>query len=316
MIGLVSLLWSAINGLRRALYRAGIFSGVRLPLTTISVGNIEAGGTGKTPLVMELARAALLRGKVPLILTRGHGGEWSRSGPGVIEPGPSIVDPALCGDEAALIHLQVPGAWIGVCSDRVAGFHSVMELTRKKGLRPPDCVILDDGYQHLQIQRDHDVVLLTSAGPSERVHREWPSPLSGKNLLLVWTKGEVPPRPWVGSREGRYRIFAEPPAPQGEERQEKIWLVSGIGAPAEFERSVREKGWNVIRHTRFADHARYSKDWLVDLFGKASSQGLRVATTGKDWVKWSALGINAGQARVFEPSLRFDPAPISDKIFP
>ncbi len=315
MIWLLSLIWSTVNGVRRRLYGIGIFSGVRLPVTTISVGNIEAGGTGKTPLVMELARAAMLRGRLPLILTRGHGGSWSRSG-GVIEPGDTAAEPALCGDEAALIHAQVPGAWIGVGADRVRSFERVLEIAKGRGLKQPDCVILEDGYQHLQIQRDWDLVLLTSAGPAVRVHREWAPPKTGPRTILLWSKGDEPPRGWQERAEGCYRLRHELPSPQADELGQKLWLVSGIGSPADFETAVRKSGWNVVRHTHFADHARYSADWLRDLFSKASNQGLVVATTGKDWVKWSSLGIASGQARVFEPSLRFDPGSISDRIFP
>ena len=315
MIWLLSLIWSSINGVRRRLYALGVFSGVRLPMTTLSVGNIEAGGTGKTPLVRELARRALARGRVRRSLTRGHGGAWSRSA-GVIEPGDSKTDPSLCGDEAALVHSQIPGAWIGVGADRIRSFHRVMEIADERGLKRPDCVILDDGYQHLRIERDWDLVLLTSATRASRVHREWSPPKPGSGTVLIWSKGDVPPRGWQERTEGCYRLRHELPAPDAGEVGQKLWLVSGIGSPAEFEKAVRDRGWNVVRHTQFADHARYSADWLRDLFSKASGQGLVVATTGKDWVKWSALGFASGQARVFEPSLQFDPASISDRLFP
>lgn len=298
VIYLLSLAWSLVNGIRRSLYQLGAFGSVRFPVRTISVGNIEAGGTGKTPVVIELVRRAEGLGRTPVVLTRGHGGEWSRMG-GVIEPGSSSCDPALCGDEAALVQSRAGDAWIGVGADRVASFERVNARASQLGLRAPDCVILDDGYQHLRIARDLDLVLVTDSSPARRLFREWPSSLTAKPAV---------PRVLI-------RVRKKIAAPLSSEAAERLWLVSGIGNPASFEASVREAGWHVARRTDFPDHARYSLDWIRSTLAEAAKQQLKVAVTGKDWVKWSSLGIPPDAVRVFEPLLECAPDPSIELLF-
>jgi tetraacyldisaccharide 4'-kinase len=80
-----SLVWSILTAISRALYALGLRKSVKLPVRVIAVGNFEVGGTGKTPIVAQIAREAIARGQHPVILTRGYGGRWEKTG-GVLEP--------------------------------------------------------------------------------------------------------------------------------------------------------------------------------------------------------------------------------------
>lgn len=300
-----SVVWGAFTALNRCLFRLGLRQAVRLPLRTLSVGNIEVGGTGKTPVVAAIAREALERGLVPVILTRGYGGRWEKAG-GVIAPAvesPQDVDPALTGDEPALLHRLVPAAWIGIGANRVASFERVRleALKRGGGL---DLVILDDGLQHLRIARDLDIVLLTSSRPWQKLFREWPLPAPLSRSLCVWSKGGRVPF-GLGSRSS-LRLRWTLPSPDESERKNALWLVTGVASASEVRESLERSGWSVDAHSVRADHSEYSQDWLKEIQARAEASGLRLATTGKDWVKWRRLGVDPGSVRVFEPQMEWD----------
>ena len=311
---LVSLLWSSINGLRRRLYHWGLFKSERLSVPVVSVGNLEAGGTGKTPIVIALARRALAGGQIPLVLSRGHGGSWSRS-VGVIRPQVAVVDSRLCGDEVSLIQQQVPGAWIGVGADRVLAFERAMKEASDSYLASPSWVILDDGFQHLRIFREVEILVLTSARPWRRVFRELPwisgrAQARGQALFRVWSKGEEIPLDWetLDPESRHYRMKYRIRSPESRERELKLWVISGIGAPDFFVKVLQESGWKVAQRSDFSDHAKFTKSWVSDALLKCRSKGLTPAITGKDWVKWRELGVQPSQVLVFEPSVEFSPS--------
>jgi len=136
----------------------------------------------------------------------------------------------------------------------------------------------------------------------ERLFREWSGARYGSHVpcFEILTKGGSP-------TSGLPRMELCLPAPMAEEGSERLWAVSGIGSPADFEASLRKSGWKVERRTDFPDHARYSPDWIAACLDEAGRLGLRVAVTGKDWVKWRGLGAAPGSVRVFEPLPTFVP---------
>jgi tetraacyldisaccharide 4'-kinase len=311
VILIASVVWCGVNGVRRALYGWGVFKARSLPLPVISVGNFEAGGTGKTPVVIAIAREAVARGMIPVVLTRGYGGAWGRSGVAgaqVICPGQSGVDPSLCGDEASLIQQQVPQAWIGVGPDRRLSFERVMEVARTKGQVAPRCAILDDGFQQLKIWRDLDILMMTSGRPWKKLFREWPLIGRASQALRVRSKGAQV----AGADE--FALSMELERPSESESVDRLWMVSGIGNPDAFEQSLQAAGWIVAARTDFRDHARFSAAWVFEALERAEERGLRIALTGKDWVKWQKLGVEPAQVRVFEPRLVFDPPVFLQKV--
>jgi tetraacyldisaccharide 4'-kinase len=290
---LASAVWSALSSLSRILVGLGVFQPERLDARVISVGNLQAGGAGKTPLVARIANEAHERGLRVCVLCRGYGGEWESRG-GVLAPGAPRVDARECGDEAALLHELAPHAWIGVGADRVAQFGAV----RKRVPAPIDLVILDDGFQHWKIQKDLEIVALTSAARTQALHRDWPGALRYADLV-VWTKGDQRPatagKPCV---KVRYRHASDGAA--------AVWLVTGVADAAQARSSIEAAGYRVVRHLPFRDHARYGQETVQRILDDAARDGLPVAVTGKDWVKWRDLGVPPGKVRVLEPELVFE----------
>ncbi|OFZ55440.1 MAG: hypothetical protein A2428_05035 [Bdellovibrionales bacterium RIFOXYC1_FULL_54_43] len=297
-----SFLWSGASRLVRFGVRLGLLKPARLPCRVVSVGNIQAGGTGKTPIVAQIAREAANRGLNVCILSRGYRGEWERTG-GVIRPGEVSASAMKCGDEAALLHELAPHAWIGVGADRERQFKAV-EMQSEK---PIDLVILDDGFQHWRLHKDLEIVAVTSASGREVLFREAESALRRANLV-VWTKGDRDP----AAREAALRLnipflksrfeLSVPP------QTGSLWLISGIAenfgsAGSELEASMRRAGLSIARHLKFEDHARYDYGQARSILDEASRAGCRVAITGKDWVKWRELGIKRSELIVLEPRL-------------
>ncbi len=295
MIWIISAFWSALSALNRHAYAAGLLNVRRLEgVRVISVGNLQAGGAGKTPLVAWIARQAIARGMRICILSRGYRGQWEGQG-GVIRPGEATTDPDLCGDEPALLHLLVPEAWIGVGRDRAAQFDRIRSMAGT-GLGP-ELVILDDGLQHVKIARDLDVVALTSAKRSEILHRDWKS-AAGSESLVIWTKGAEKPKASVA----RVRLSL-PISPPG---TPPLWLVSGTAGPEGVLESVQAAGYQVAKHLAFPDHARYSAKLVEGILAGSRAANAQLALTGKDWVKWKRLGVAAAEVLILEPELELN----------
>lgn len=156
----LSLMYGAAVNIRSALYRNGIFKRQTVGVPVISVGNITTGGTGKTPLVEWIARRLAERGDRVCVLTRGY----RRANPAervVVSDGKRIVaDIEQSGDEAMMLARFLIGKAAVVCdANRVAGARWAIENLN------PDVLILDDGFQHLRIARDLDVVTVDATNP-------------------------------------------------------------------------------------------------------------------------------------------------------
>jgi tetraacyldisaccharide 4'-kinase len=308
-----SLLWSSGSKIARVLADVGALHATKLDGYVISVGNIQAGGAGKTPLVAQIAREAIAKKKSVCILTRGYGSESETSG-AVLEPKMDpkieshdqvleILNPKKFGDEAVLLRDLVPKAWIAIGSDRIKQYQEACRLHQD----PFDVVVLDDGFQHWKILRDCDVLAITSHSPDDTFHRDFVSEASRADLL-VWTKGATPP--------GAMALFGKPSVKvryalevTDADRGHRYWLISAIGDAESFRETVESSGLSVARETKLSDHAEFSRSqiekWLVD----ARTKNLKIAVTGKDWVKWRAFHTSrdmSDQVSVFEPKLVFE----------
>jgi tetraacyldisaccharide 4'-kinase len=308
-----SLLWSSSSKIARVLANTGALHATKLDAYVISVGNLQAGGAGKTPLVAQIAREALAKQKSVCILTRGYGGECESTG-ALLKPqsagadGTSIIlDPKKFGDEAVLLRDLAPGAWIAIGADRVSQYR---EACRVHG-RPFDVAILDDGFQHWKILKDREILAVTSRSTSDTFHRDFVSEASRADLL-VWTKGETRPQAveLSGKPSAKVRYTLEI---TDKDRASRYWLVSAIGDAKSFRKTVETAGLEVVRETKLADHAAFSKSKIEAWLKEAQEKNCRIAVTGKDWVKWRVL-LKPGKKlpemkdriSVFEPKLVFE----------
>jgi tetraacyldisaccharide 4'-kinase len=296
-IWVASAFWSSASKWARNAASRGRLSQVTLDARVISVGNVQAGGTGKTPVTAQIAREAIARGLSVCILSRGYLSDWERDG-GVIAPmsvDTKPVDANFCGDEPALLHELVPEAWIAVGADRIKQF----EVAKSRFGRAFDLVILDDGFQHWKIKKNLEVVAMTSAKMGEKYFRDWPSAVAQANLV-VWTKGDLMPDA-CGQPLCKVRYHVS--APSG-----ACWLICGVADSESVVQSIQSSNpkAEIRRRIFLEDHAVYEKTKAVRWILEAKREGCQLVMTGKDWVKWQSFGISKSDVVVLEPELVFE----------
>lgn len=279
----LSLLFRLIAGGRRLAYRIGLLRAHRLPVPVIVVGNITAGGAGKTPLTLYLARALRAGGHRPVIVSRGYGGQ-------VRAPRPvSSADPAsVCGDEAVLLARRsgVP-VWVGPRRADVA---------RAALARHPECdvVLCDDGLQHYALARDIEIAVVDRRGLMNGLHlpagplREPAARLLEVDAVVLNGLVEAPV---AGGPVYRMTLRGETFHRLDDPRQSvaaaqlrglRLHALAGIGEPARFFDHLRALGLDFVAHP-FADHHAYLAQDLA--FADCDA----VLLTEKDAVKCHGL---------------------------
>ncbi len=279
--------------LRGALYDAGVLRGERVEgLRVVSVGNLNVGGTGKTPAVLYLAELLVREGRRVGLLTRGYGRDskapLSFTGAGAL---PSVEE---AGDEPLLLARRCPGARVLVGADRRALAYRARD---EFGL---EVALLDDGFQHRRLARDEDVVVVDEAvgfGNGRMLPRgPLREPRSAlRRATLYWVRAAARPPPSVGVLPGPcVRTRYGPTAwvdPEGRLHGlealagQPVLALAGLARPGGFLRTLEEVGVEVRDTAFFADHHRFSARELDAVRSRAASLGARVVTTEKDRVR-------------------------------
>ena len=274
----------------------------------ISVGNLSMGGTGKSPVVAAIAQWLVDQGEQPAILSRGYGRADAVDGVVVVSDGARVREGVdRSGDEPLMLARQVPGAAVCVSPDRhLAGTLAERQL---------GCTVhvLDDGFQHLQLARDLDV-LVTRVGeiaqgrviPFGRL-REPIDAAAHAQVLVVSdaTAGAASTEAWslgISQSCGALRSLGPPtPVTAPDSRLStpdsrlptpgKVLGVAGIANPARFFEALRDAEWQVVETLAFSDHHRYSRADIDRIASKLKISGAEaVFTTDKDAVRFEALG--------------------------
>ncbi len=281
--------------LRRALHRAGVLGSGSLPRPVVSIGNLTVGGTGKTPHVQFLARWLCARGAAVAVLSRGYG----RRTRGVVwASGDPPASAGSVGDEPALLARTLPGVAVVVGESRL---EAGREALRRRGV---DVFLLDDGFQHLALRRDADILLVDGIrglgnrrtlpfGPL----REPPDHAGFADALVVTRCADAAQaarigatlpfpagRPLAASRllprclvdvDGR-----EAPLPPAGTR---VAAFAGLARNGQFVATLAACGLEVGSFLAFGDHHRYGAADIRRI--AAASAGLPVLTTEKDLVR-------------------------------
>ncbi len=286
-----SWVWRGVTARRNARFDRGI--GVtRLDVPVVSVGNIVAGGTGKSPMVRWIARQAIVEGRHPLIALRGYGGLEGLA------------------DEPLEHRREVPKALVAIGADRLAEIGRVRERDPRA-----DLVILDDGFQHRRVARDLDLVLIDGRRPSLDTGilpmgrlREPPASLRRASAVIV-TKCRAddhelarvieqfhgrPPVAWCDHRWTGLTSYDDTTVGGAAAkkldlswlsgRRVALWL--GIAHGEDVITQVGDLGGTIVASAVRFDHARYSSELVAALHAKAVAVGAEaILMTGKDWAK-------------------------------
>lgn len=319
----LSYIFVGLVQLRLRLYRHGILRHQALGCQVLSVGNLTVGGTGKTPVVETFARSLHQRGRKVAILSRGYKksqpgvgrqmlnkltGKTRKAGPLIVSDGQRLLlNSASGGDEPYMLASNLPGVAVVVGKDRVkSGLYAINKLGC-------DTLILDDGFQYLDLKHRLDIVLVDRTNPFGNGHvlprgilREPIRNIKRAGFIFITKSNgdgadELKKQlralnPTAEISECRHHakylqnVFTRERHPLSELRDKKIVAVSGIAAPAGFEEAIEKLGGRVIHHCRYADHHRYNQQEIIDIMNESlNRQADMIVTTEKDAVRFPSL---------------------------
>ncbi|MGC8832777.1 MAG: tetraacyldisaccharide 4'-kinase [Armatimonadota bacterium] len=300
--------YSAALHAHMGLYEVGLLRRVKLPCPVISVGNLTVGGTGKTSMVLMLARELHRRGLRPVVLAHGYGAASSQAVV-VSDGGAVLLPPYAAGDEAFLLASSLAGVPVVAGRKRAASGALALGFS-------PGVLVLDDGFQHWRLARDLDVVLLDAAEPfgfgyllPRGLLREPPSHLRRAGAVVItrcnmvssdrlravereverWAPGVPIWRAWY-EPVGMTRLDDGSSVDLWDVRGKRVAALSSIAAPEAFEGMLRAMGASKVIPIRYPDHHLYTPEDLVEIAGKVlSANAEMLVTTEKDAVKVRAL---------------------------
>ena len=283
----MSQCYRAGMALRNFAYDKEILSVEKFPLPVISIGNIVAGGTGKTPFVRFLAQKLMIMGKVA-ILSRGYRSGMERSGKAAKI---DHADVELYGDESSMLSRQLPEAMIWVGKERVESAKGALAQGAK-------CMILDDGMQHRKIARDIEIGMMDAADPFGKGFylprgflRDSPRRLKEMDLIVV---SGVQNEAQFDEAKAEIRRYTNCPivgvqleALNKEEIQGKrVGTFCGIAKPERFISSVKEAGAEVVESIQTLDHFSFATKELSLFSDSCKAKGAQMLVcTEKDAIK-------------------------------
>ncbi len=293
-----SFLYAAAARQRRRWYASRPGWRRRLERPVVSVGNVAVGGSGKTPVVAHVAKLLAEAGERPAILTRGYARAVPSDGVTVVSDGERMLaDLDRAGDEPLMLARQLPTVPVLVSADRhLAGLIAERRL---------GCTVhvLDDGFQHFQLERDVDLVLVSPDDaqkpvtlPSGRLRE--PLDVVRHASAVIATTADAEQAAVVGGAAGapmlfRLRRFLERPRlvePAGRvvspAAGTRVLAIAGLARPERFFVDLAQEGWTVADHLVFPDHHRYTPADLARIVSAMrAARAVMVVATEKDLMR-------------------------------
>ena len=255
-------------------YQAAHAHPYRSAARVVCVGNLTAGGTGKTPIAIALARLLIARGRKPVFLTRGYGGRVR--GSAFVLPDDRATH---VGDEPLLLASVAP---VIVSADRAAG----ARLAEEHGF---DVIVMDDGHQNFSLAKDLSLVVVdaeTGFGndrvlPAGPLREPVAQGLARADAVIVSGLGTPPlgdfAKPVVHARLVEDRSVVQPGA--------AVVAFAGIGRPAKFFASLERLGARIVERRAYGDHHVYTQSEIARLKARARAETALLITTQKDFVR-------------------------------
>ena len=290
-------MYSAVTVWRRQWYAARPSRRSRLSRPVVSVGNLSVGGSGKTPIVGYIARLLLESGERPAILTRGYGRRRTREAVTIVSDGATIrADLDSSGDEPLMLARALPGVAVVVGASR---YRAGRVAEERLGATVH---ILDDGFQHVQLERDVDLLAiseddLTDAPLPQGRLREPLVAAAFADAALV-SAGYASAVERVGRNAGVAtsfqvtRVLGVPhtlsgtPEPVVVPPESRVFAVAGIARPERFFSDIDSAGWHIVGEMSFRDHHRFTAGDVKRIGDAARAAAAAIIlTTDKDAVR-------------------------------
>lgn len=312
LLSMASKVYGGAVKLRRTFYKKSVFKSKKLSRPVISIGNITVGGTGKTPMTIYVANVVSALGYNVAVVSRGYKGKAETMG-GIVSDGKTLLmAPEIAGDEPYLMAERLKDVPIIVGKNRFKAGRLAI------GKFAPDILVLDDGFQHLKLERDLDLVLLDCRRPFGNGHllprgmmREPASALCCADAIVL-TRADMVNHKEMTSLLQRFR-FHERKKPifhayhrpivykiingkkhiKAVSRQNRdcikgrtVFAFSGLADNHNFRRTLKSLECNVAGHFEFSDHHSYSDSDLKNILTSSQkSMSDCLVTTEKDYVR-------------------------------
>ncbi len=322
ILKLISKIFSLIVDAREALYQKNLLKSYSVGVPVISIGNLTFGGTGKTPICDFLIQNLKKKKKIAVI-SRGYG----RQTKGFFKIDLQNKNATrLYGDEPTWLATQHPDVNFYVCENRVLGCQKILEEKKV------DLILADDAFQHRRLQRSLDIVVLDATEdiknyeypPLGRARNSFEylkkadcvfvtkTNLSKKENLIKLTEKipkTIPIYRFTSTIDGFFNIY------NGEKlkvEDQKVYLLSGIGHPQNFENLIQNSfHFQIAKHFIFPDHAAYNEKMIEEVIQK--TQGAPLLITQKDSVKIREMKANIYP--IYESRLKFESIDPLDTLY-
>ena len=313
--------------LRQKGYETGLLKSRKLPCPVISIGNIVMGGTGKTPHVIAVAAFLKASGKKPAVISRGYGGRHGKE-PVIVHDGSKLcASPDIAGDEPVMTAEALENVPVVVHKKRyIAGLKAIKELGA-------DLIILDDGFQHLSLRRDIDIVLLNSFCPfgNGRVFpggdlREGKHALKRADIIVLTKSETISSGQKEGLRHQLHKKWPDKPIFFSENKFSSftsldnktlpldhvhgmpILAFCGLAHPDPFFKALKELDAQILYQKAYPDHHKYKLSDINDIYQRAEKSGAKfIITTKKDGTKIKRLAGLPGNLPILQLNMEAAP---------
>lgn len=302
----LSTLWESVYKIRRSMYEYGLLKKEYFKVPIISVGNITFGGTGKTPMIIWLVKKLESYGFDNVILTRGYKGKLEHKS-GVIKGGQRFLsNPHEFGDEPLLISKSMKKGAV------IVGKRRSQNLKKYFSEIQPDVVLLDDGFQHIQLYRSFNIVLFDALLPLESYKtaplgylREGLTALKDADAILISRSDQVEEEKiesllqLLGKHHrkgipiGRFSYvptgivdcFDKPVMELTDLKGKKVIALTAIASPESFYHLIESHGAEIVNKLTFADHYFFNHEDINEILIECVKHNAIVVTSEKDMVK-------------------------------
>ncbi len=296
----ISYIFGRLVHLRASLYQRGLLPKKRPPGVVIGIGNLTWGGSGKTPFSSFVASWAQERGFRPAIISRGYGGKLSSKRPVLVTDGNKVYHgPKDVGDEPFMLAKGSNGYPVLICKERFRAICFAYERLERR------LFILDDAFQHMGLERDLDILLLTENALKfsdrfsalhmrepfcaiKRAHclvylREGLEEVAQERLALLRETGKPL---FFGLLKPRGILNPDGPSLEGPKllRGMRVFAFAGIARPKRFLTTLELMGAKVVGFMGFKDHHFYREEDLREINRRSKGADI-VVSTEKDWVR-------------------------------
>ncbi len=306
--------WEWVYRIRRAFYEYGLLSKTTFKVPVISVGNVTFGGTGKTPTIIWLADFFANKDKNPVVLTRGYRGQLEHSS-GLLVSGQKFrLNPFDYGDEPLMISNKMKRGAVIVGKKRAQNLMKYFHQVK------PDVVLLDDGFQHLQIHRSFNIILFDATMPFSRYEvaplgylREGMTALKDADAIII-SRADLVSEETMNNLKAliKKHYHHNPPValtsyhPVGvfdvhdkyiysthELKGKKAIAVTAIASPESFYQNLSNYGVEIVEKVSFPDHYFFKPEDINELLVKAAQHSAIILCSEKDIVKMKRVSLDS-----------------------